>query len=141
MCAGSSFVVAKAALNAGIPTLTVFAMQQTVVGAVFFAAGLTGGPRLLAAVRQPRVLALLLFGESLMPALSILLTIHAYSLGPASLVAAMLATRPLFVFAASTILSRMRWHLLDENLTPTALCVKGISIVMIVCGAGALSLG
>ena len=141
MCAGSSFVVAKAALNAGIPTLTVFAMQQTVVGAVFFAAGLTGGPRLLTAIRQPRVLALLIFGESLMPALSILLTVHAYSLGPASLVAAMLATRPLFVFAASTLLSRMRWHLLDENLTPSALCIKGISIVMIVCGAGALSLG
>ena len=141
MCAGSSFVVAKAALNAGIPTLTVFAMQQTVVGAVFFAAGLTGGPRLLAAVRQPRVLALLLFGESLMPAVSILLTVHAYSLGPASLVAAMLATRPLFVFAASTLLSRMRWHLLDESLTPSALWVKGISIIMIVAGAGALSLG
>lgn len=141
MCAGSSFVVAKAALNAGIPTLTVFAMQQTVVGAVFFAAGLTGGPRLLAAVRQPRVLALLLFGESLMPAVSILLTVHAYSLGPASLVAAMLATRPLFVFAASTLLSRMRWQLLDESLTPSALWVKGISIIMIVAGAGALSLG
>ena len=33
-----------------------------------------------------------------MPALSILLSVYAYSLGPASLVAAVLATRPLFVF-------------------------------------------
>ena len=140
LCAAGSFVVAKAALNAGLPTLTVFAMQQTVVGATFFVAGLRGGPRLLAAVKQPRVLAMLLFGESLMPAVSILLSIYAYSLGPASLVAAALATRPLFVFVASTLLSRMRWRLLDESLTPRALLVKGVSIIMIVGGVGALSL-
>ena len=76
-----------------------------------------------------------------MPAVSILLSVYAYSLGPASLVAAVLATRPLFVFVASTILSRVRWQLLDESLTPQALAVKGISIVMIVGGVGALSLG
>ena len=140
LCAAGSFVVAKAALNAGLPTLTVFAMQQTVVGATFFVAGLRGGPRLLAAVKQPRVLAMLLFGESLMPAVSILLSIYAYSLGPASLVAAALATRPLFVFVASTLLSRVRWRLLDESLTPRALLVKGVSIIMIVGGVGALSL-
>ena len=140
LCAAGSFVVAKAALNAGLPTLTVFAMQQTVVGATFFVAGLRGGPRLLTAVKQPRVLAMLLFGESLMPAVSILLSIYAYSLGPASLVAAALATRPLFVFVASTLLSRMRWRLLDESLTPRALLVKGVSIIMIVGGVGALSL-
>ena len=140
-CAGSSFVVAKAALNAGIPVLTVFGMQQATVGVVFFAVGLTGGPRLLAAVRQPSVLAMLLFGESLMPAVSILLAVYAYSLGPASLVAAQLAPRPLFVFIASTILSRMRWQLLDESLTPQALSIKGASILMIVGGVGVLSVG
>ena len=141
MCAGSSFVVAKAALNAGLPVLTVFALQQTVVGCVFFGAGLTGGRRLFAAVREPRVLAMLVFGESLMPAVSILLSVYAYSLGPASLVAAVLATRPLFVFISSTILSRVRWHFLDETLTPGVLAVKGVSILMIVLGVGALSLG
>ncbi len=139
MCAAGSFVVAKAALNAGLPVLTVFGIQQATVGVVFFAVGTTGGPRLLAAVRQPRVLAMLIFGESLMPAISILLGVYAYSLGPASLVAAVLATRPLFVFVASTILSRMRWQLLDESLTPHALSVKGISILMIVSGVGVLS--
>ena len=56
-------------------------------------------------MKQPGVLAMLLFGESLMPAISILLGVYAYSLGPASLVAAVLATRPLFVFIASTLLS------------------------------------
>ena len=58
LCAASSFVAAKGALNAGLPTLTVFAMQQTVVGAVFFAVGVAGGGRrrLLAAVRQPPAL-------------------------------------------------------------------------------------
>ncbi len=141
ICAGSSFVVAKAALNADVPVLTVFAMQQLVVGCVFLAFGLTGGRRLLSAMREPRVLGMLLFGESLMPAVSILLSVYAYSLGPASLVAAVLATRPLFVFVATTVLSRVRWQLLDESLTPRALAVKGASILMIVVGVGALSLG
>ena len=140
-CAGSSFVVAKAALNAGLPVLSVFGLQQATVGVVFFAVGVTGGPRLLAAVRQPSVLAMLIFGESLMPAVSILLGVYAYSLGPASLVAAVLATRPLFVFIASTILSRMRWQLLDESLTPQALSIKGASVLMIVGGVGVLSMG
>ena len=140
LCAGSSFVVAKAALNAGMPVLTVYSMQQVTVGTVFFTVGLTGGPRLLAAARQPRVLAILFLGESLMPAVSILLSIYAYSVGPVSLVAAMLATRPLFVFIASTILSRVRWQLLDESLTPRALLVKGASIIMIVGGVSAISI-
>ena len=145
MCAAGSFVVTKASLNAELPVLTVFGMQQATVGAVFFIVGLGGGltaaRRLLTAVRQPTVLMMLVTGEALMPAISILLGVYAYSLGPASLVAAVLATRPLFVFVASTILSRVRWQLLDESLTPQALAVKGASIVMIVMGVGALSLG
>ena len=145
LCIAASFVVAKAALNAELPVLTVFGMQQATVGAVFVAVGLSGGResvrRLTGAVKEPPVLGMLIFGESLMPALSILLSVYAYSLGPASLVAAVLATRPLFVFVASTILSRVRWQLLDESLTPRALTVKGVSIVMIVGGVSALSLG
>ena len=53
ICAAASFVVAKAALNAHLPVLTVYGIQQATVGAVFFVVGLSGGPRLLAAVRQP----------------------------------------------------------------------------------------
>lgn len=141
ICAAGSFVVAKAALNAHLPVLAVYGIQQAAVGAVFFTVGLSGGPRLLAAVRQPNVLAMLVFGEALMPAVSILLGVYAYSLGPASLVAAVLATRPLFVFIASTILSRMRWQFLDESLTARALSVKAASILMIVGGVGTLSMG
>ncbi len=145
LCAAGSFVVTKASLNAHLPVLAVFGIQQATVGAVFIIVGLTGGRtavgRLWSAVRQPTVLGMLLIGEALMPAISILLGVYAYSLGPASLVAAVLATRPLFVFVASTILSRVRWQLLDESLTPQALAVKAASIVMIVVGVGALSLG
>jgi len=145
LCAAGSFVVTKASLNAHLPVLTVFGIQQATVGAVFFVVGLSGGPnaarRLWDGMRQPRVLSMLIIGEALMPAISILLGVYAYSLGPASLVAAVLATRPLFVFVASTILSRVRWQLLDESLSPQALAVKGVSIVMIVGGVGALSLG
>ena len=145
LCAAGSFVVTKASLNAELPVLTVFGIQQATVGAVFFLVGLGGGRtawrRLFTAVRQPTVLGMLITGEALMPAISILLSVYAYSLGPASLVAAVLATRPLFVFVASTVLSRVRWQLMDESLTPQALAVKGSSIVMIVVGVGALSLG
>ena len=140
ICAASSFVLAKAGLNADLPVLTVYALQQATVGLVFVVAGLTGGRRLVSAVRQPQVLAMLIFGESLMPAVSILLSVYAYSLGDASVVAAVLATRPLFVFVASTVLSRVRWQLLDETLTPQALALKGVSVLMIVGGVGALSL-
>ena len=145
MCAAGSFVVTKASLNAQLPVLTVFGIQQATVGVVFFIVGLSGGRpawrSLLPAARQPTVLGMLLIGEALMPAISILLSVYAYSLGPASLVAAVLATRPLFVFGASTLLSRVRWQLLDESLSPQALAVKGASIAMIVVGVGALSLG
>ncbi len=145
LCAAGSFVVTKASLNAHLPVLTVFGLQQATVGVVFFIVGLSGGPtafrRLLSAVRQPTALGMLITGEFLMPAISILLAVYAYSLGPASLVAAVLATRPLFVFGASTILSRVRWQLLDESLTPQALAVKGASVIMIVVGVGTLSLG
>ena len=145
VCAAGSFVVTKASLNADMPVLTVFGMQQATVGAFFFIVGLSGGltavRRLLTAVRQPTVLGMLLTGEALMPAISILLSVYAYSMGPASLVAAVLATRPLFVFVASTVLSRVRWQLLDESLSPQALAVKGASIVLIVLGVGTLSLG
>ena len=144
-CAAGSFVVTKASLNAELPVLTVFGIQQATVGAVFFMVGLSGGAsawrRLFTAARQPTALGMLITGEALMPAISILLSVYAYSMGPASLVAAVLATRPLFVFAASTVLSRVRWQLLDESLSPQALAVKGVSIVMIVVGVGALSLG
>ena len=141
LCSGASFVTTKAALNAELPALTAFAMQQTVSGCVFLIAGWSGRQRLLEAVRQPRVLGMLVFGESLMPAVSILLSVYAYSLGDASLVVGVLATRPLFVFIASTTLSRVRWRLLDETLTPKTLVVKSISILLIVGGVGALSLG
>ena len=145
LCAAGSFVVTKASLNAHLPVLTVFGIQQATVGVVFFMVGLSGGRnaflRLWSGVRQPTVLGMLITGEALMPAISILLGVYAYSLGPASLVAAVLATRPLFVFVASTILSRVRWQLLDESLTPQALAVKAASIVMIVAGVGTLSLG
>ena len=144
ICAAGSFVVTKASLNAHLPVLTVFGIQQATVGAVFFIVGLSGGRpawrSLLSAARRPTVLGMLLAGEALMPAISILLSVYAYSLGPASLVAAVLATRPLFVFGASTLLSRVRWQLLDESLSPQALAVKGASIAMIVVGVGTLSL-
>ena len=60
------------------------------------------------------------------------------SMGPVSLVAAFLATRPLFVFVVSTVLSHARWGLTEESLTRRDLALKFVSIVMIVAGVGVL---
>ena len=54
---------------------------------------------------------------------------------------AALSTRPLFVFVRSKALSGVRWQLLDESLTPRALAMKGISILLIVVGVGGVEFG
>ena len=54
--------------------------------------------------------------------------------------AALLATRPLFVFAGSTILSTQRVRLMEESMAPGALAIKTTAIVLIVAGVSTLGL-
>ena len=135
---GIGYFAAKYALEE-LSIWTVFSFQQLGLLLVF---GLFARPEawreLISALRDRNTLVLMLAGETALPVVAILLSLLAASLGPISLVAAFLATRPLFVFIATTILSSTRWRFLEESLTPGSLALKFTAIVMIVAGVGVL---
>ncbi|PKB73449.1 MAG: hypothetical protein BZY75_01855 [SAR202 cluster bacterium Io17-Chloro-G7] len=137
---GVGFFLVKHAME-GLPVWTALAFQQM---GLLLAFGLFARPRawreLAQVLRDRKFLLLMVSGESALPFTAIALTIWAVSLGPVSQVAALLATRPLAVFAGSSILSRERLGILEESLSPTSLALKGISIAMIVAGAATLGL-
>ena len=80
-----------------------------------------------------------IIGEGLLPQLAILLFIWSFSLGSVSLASAILATRPLFVFVAGTLLSWRSFGMMQESLRPQALAAKGTAIAMIVGGTTMLA--
>ena len=137
---GVGFFAVKYAME-GLSLWTVMAFQQM---GLLLAFGLFSRPRawreLAQALRNRKFLLLMVSGEGALPFMSIALSLWAVSLGPVSLVAAMLATRPLAVFVGSSILSRKQWRIMEESLSPASLAVKGLSITMIVVGAGTLGL-
>ena len=85
-------------------------------------------------------LVLLLVSEVFLVPLAILLMITATKLGPVSLVATFTATRPVFVFIYSALLSLPRLRVMNENLAPGTLAVKLASVAMIIGGSVGLSL-
>ena len=137
---GVGFFLIKYAME-GLSLWTVMAFQQM---GLLLAFGLFSRPRawreLAQALRNRKFLLLMVSGEGALPFMSIALSLWAVSLGPVSLVAALLATRPLAVFVGSSILSRKQWRIMEESLSPASLAVKGLSITMIVVGAGTLGL-
>lgn len=90
--------------------------------------------KLVTGLRSGPALSTFVIGEGLLPQLAILLFIWSFDLGPVSLASAILATRPLFVFVAGTILSWRTVGMMQESLRPTALAAKGAAIAMIVGG-------
>ncbi len=138
---GVGFFAAKYALET-LSIWPVFALQQLCAALVF---ALFARPRVwhqLASVLQRRnTLLLMSLGEGVLPVIAIILGLAASDLGPISLVAAVLGTRPFFVFIISTILSTARWGLMEESLTRQALGLKLASIVLIVVGMVALGSG
>ena len=138
---GVGFFAAKAALE-DLSVWEVFITQQLGVVLVFILFARPAVWRQLVSILRGRnTLLLLLVGEGMLPILAILLGLVATSMGPISLVAAFLATRPLFVFVVSTILGSARWRLTEESLTHQALALKFASIVMIIVGVGTLGFG
>ena len=85
-------------------------------------------------------LVIIVFNEGLIGFATMSLALWAVSLGPVSLVATVLSTRPLFVFVLSIVLSSGIWRLLDEPLEPKILARKLASTTMIVAGVAGLSL-
>ena len=96
--------------------------------------------QLLAALRDRRTFPLLILGEAVLPNVGVGLILLATSLGSVSVVSAFAATRPLFVFIATIVLSRPPWRLLDESLERNILALKFTSIAIIIAGIVALSL-
>lgn len=135
---GVGIFTVKAALES-LSVWEVFVIQQLGVVLVFLLLSRPAAWRqLFSILRSRNTLLLLLLGEGMLPILAILLSLVATSMGPVSVVAAFLATRPLFVFVVSTVLSHPRWGLTEESLTRRDLALKVVSIVMIVAGVGVL---
>ena len=137
---GVGYFAAKYALE-DLSVWTVFAFQQMGLLMVF---GLFARPRvwqeLVSALRARTTLLLMVGGETVLPMIAILLGLQAVSMGDISLVAALLGTRPLFVFIATTVLSTGRWRFMEESLARGDLTRKATAIAMIVVGIGALGL-
>ena len=101
-------------------------------------------PSLIAETRQ--VLAdrvatgLFVVTEGIMVFVAVLLTIWAIDLGPVSLAATLMSTRPMFVLAFTVLLSSNVWKLLDEPLSRDTLALKFGATTMIVIGVSAIAL-
>lgn len=137
---GLAFFLSKLALDELTPW-EVFGLQELGMVPVF---ALFGRPanwrRLKGGLNSAPALATFLIGEGLLPQLAMLLFIWSFHFGPVSLAAAILATRPLFVFVAGTLLSWRTLGLLQEALGGRALAAKFAAIGMIVAGTTLLAL-
>ena len=135
---GVGFFAAKFALqDLSLWTVFVFQLLGSLVVFIFFA-----HPRawrdLFSVLRNKRFLLFMVAGEGVLPFIALILSLWAISLGPVSLVVALLAIRPMFVFAGSSVLSKRRWRVMEESLAPSELAYKALSIAMIVAGASTL---
>ena len=96
--------------------------------------------QLFRALRNWRTLLILFLAEFSLAPLAVALNVAAISLGPVSLVATLIATRPIFVFIYGTIFSTPAIKFLDEPLDRRTLTVKLAAILMVVSGIAALTL-
>ena len=137
---GLAFFLSKLALEDGLTPWEVFALQELGMAPVFAVFGRPDNwRRLWRGLRSGPALATFIIGEGILPQLAILLFIWSFSMGPVSLAAAILATRPLFVFAVGTLLSWRMLGLLREAMGPAALTAKFVAIGLIVGGTVALA--
>lgn len=120
----------------------VFALRQLTLGMSCLIPGLRKGilTKLRDQLEDRKGLVLIVFGEGLLAFLGVALTLLALRLGPVSLVATMLATRPLFVLVFSVLLSTKFWPVLNEPLRRDTIVIKALSTAMIVGGAAVLGL-
>ena len=137
---GIGFFTAKVALGES-SFITVFIYQQagTMLAFLPFCRPRTCR-QVIGVMRSPGTVGLLLVGEGLLPLVVVGGALLATDLGPVSLVAAFLATTPMFVFMMATLLSQGRWHLMEESVSFRALTVKFVAITMIVGGVSGLGL-
>ncbi len=137
---GLAFFLAEFALQDLTPW-EVFGLQELGMIPVFAVFGRPANwRRLWQGLRSPDGLATFVIGEGILPQLAIFLFILSFSFGPVSSAAAVLATRPLFVFLAGTLLSWRALGLMQESVNPAALMGKFVAIAMITGGTTVLAL-
>ena len=136
---GLSFFLAKLVLD-DLSPWEVFALQELGMAPVFAVFGRPQNWKLLwKELHSKPALGTFLIGEGLLPQLAIVLFLWSFNFGPVSLAAAILATRPLFVFAVGTLLSWRAFGMLQESLRPASLAAKFVAIAMIVGGTTILA--
>jgi drug/metabolite transporter (DMT)-like permease len=136
-----SHVFAKEAMNNDLTVWMTYALRA---GAMAVAFAVIAKPKafieMFVVLRNWRTLALMLIADFLLaPVASISLT-RATGLGAISLVAALAATRPFFVFMVSSFFSIERIQLLREPLQRDTVALKLIALAMIVGGIATLAL-
>ena len=136
-----SHIFAKEAMNNDLTVWMTYALRA---GAMAVAFAVIAKPKafieMFVVLRNWRTLALMLIADFLLaPVASISLT-RATGLGAISLVAALAATRPFFVFMVSSFFSIERIQLLREPLQRDTLALKLIALSMIVGGIATLAL-
>ena len=139
---GAAHVTGKTAVNE-LPILYTHGLRMLALGMVFLAFNLRRAPlREVAGYVRRRSPALLFVGtnELLTANVSLLLVLWALSLGPASLVSALVATRALFVVLYSTGLALVWKGALGEETSRQAVAVKVGSTLLIVAGIGGIAL-
>ena len=139
---GAAHVTGKAAVSE-LPVLYTHGLRMLALGAVFLAFNLRAVPlREVAGFVRTRSPALLFVGanELLIANGSLLLTLWALSLGPVSLVSALIGTRALYVVLYSTGLALVWKGALGEETSPRSVAVKAGSTALIVAGVAGVAL-
>ena len=133
-------VLGKQAL-AELPVWLVFSMRNYGMGLVFLTLWKPGAwGELFRSMRDWRTALLLLLAEFALAPFAVWLNVAAISLGPVSLVSTATATRPLFVFGFSTLLSTRLLPMLEEPLELKTLSVKFVAVGMVLGGIVMLTL-
>ena len=91
-------------------------------------------------LKNRKAMGLFVLAELAGSSCALTLVLIATDMGPVSLVSSLLATRPLFVFAYSTILSTPKLNIMDEPLEKEVLLQKGVSVAAIIAGVCMVSL-
>ena len=141
--AAVGWVTSKYALE-NVPFWNVFALRSlgsALPFLLFFSRNASESLReLLLSLKHPVGRIYIIGGEVFYASFAVWLALVAVSLGPVSIVSALIGTRPVFVFLYSSLLSTARWRVMDEPLSRDILVTKTIAIVMVMVGVGAISI-
>lgn len=113
--------------NLGLTTGTMFALRPSFLREV----------RMLVSDRVG--VGVFVLSEGFIVLIATLLTLWVFLLGPVSLAATLMSTRPFFVFILSVLLSTQAWRILNEPLDRDTLTQKFVSTAMIMGGISAIA--